>query len=85
MRHYPPRTPRQGGHWSTGRNRLAQARFRQAVLANAGHQCQWIGDTDRCPITSPLQAHHTQAGNDDPATGLALCTAHHKALDPHAR
>jgi hypothetical protein len=36
-------------------------------------------------MTSGLQAHHTQSGTDDPAIGLLLCPAHHKALDPHAR
>jgi hypothetical protein len=82
MRHYPPIGPRNAaGHWSAGRNRAAQARFRTAVLAAAGGCCQYTG----CPVTTGLQAHHTQAGNDDPETGLALCRLHHRMVDPHAR
>jgi hypothetical protein len=82
VRHYPPIKPRNAaGHWSAARNRAAQARFRTAVLAAAGGCCQYAG----CPVTTELQAHHTQAGNDDPTTGLALCRVHHRMADPHAR
>jgi hypothetical protein len=82
VRHFPPRAPQNpAGHWSANRNRAAQARFRRHVLANAGHCCQYQG----CAVTTELQAHHTQPGNHDPETGLALCRAHHKLIDPHAR
>lgn len=86
MRHFPPLQPRNpSGAWSANRDRTEQARFRRAVLTNAGHQCQHVEHGHRCPTTNPLQAHHTHPGNNDPATGLALCHAHHKQLDPHAR
>lgn len=86
MRHYPARKPRNpAGHWSANRDRQTQAAFRAAVLANADGQCEGVDDGERCPITAPLQAHHTQEGNDDPATGRALCARHHKLEDPHAR
>lgn len=90
VRNYPPRAPQNpGGHWSPTRNRAAQARFARHVLNNAGHQCQhveWVtGTVFRCAVTTGLQAHHTQAGNNDPATGLALCRAHHRAIDQYAR
>jgi hypothetical protein len=48
------------------------------VLANAGHQCQMIENGHRCTTTHPLEAHHTLPGNDDPATGVALCGEHHR-------
>lgn len=82
MRNYPPRAPQNpDGHWSPNRDRATQARFRRHVLANAGHCCQHQG----CAVTTGLQAHHTQAGNNDPDTGLALCRVHHRAIDPYAR
>jgi predicted restriction endonuclease len=55
-----------------------QARFRRLVLANAGHRCQMIEHGQRCTVTSPLEAHHTMPGNDDPARGVALCVEHHR-------
>jgi hypothetical protein len=82
VRHYPPRAPRNAaGHWSPNRDRAAQARFRRYVLANAGYCCQYQG----CAVITGLQAHHTQQGNDDPQTGVALCRAHHRLVDPYAR
>ena len=87
MRHYPPRAPRSpAGHWSANRDRAAQARFRQALIDRANNQCEWVTtDGLRCPATTRLQAHHTQPGNDNPTTGMLLCTAHHKLVDRHAR
>jgi predicted restriction endonuclease len=74
-------------HWSTNRNRSKQHAFRQAVLANAGHRCQYVEGTARCPVhgDTNLQAHHLEPGNDDPTKGLALCRAHHRTVDRHAR
>lgn len=87
MRHYPPRAPRSpAGHWSTTRDRATQAGFRAALTKRAHDRCEWVTtDGIRCPTTTRLQAHHTQPGNDDPTTGLLLCTAHHKLVDPYAR
>lgn len=84
MRRYPPR----GVPWgcrSTGGARGAQARFRRQVLAAAGGRCQYIEHGERCTTSVGLQAHHLEAGNDDPVTGVALCRRHHRAVDPHAR
>jgi predicted restriction endonuclease len=86
MRHYPPRTTSTGNtSWGNKRDRATQARFRRIVLANASNQCQATQHDTRCPITQPLQAHHTEPGNNDPATGIALCLMHHKTIDPKAR
>ena len=73
--------------WGSSRDRGAQARFRRAVLKAAGHRCQAIENGERCPVTGAenLHAHHTQPGNDDPATGAALCERHDLMIDPHAR
>ncbi len=73
--------------WNATRNRVAQHRFRIAVLQRAGHQCQAVDRAtgQRCYQTAQLQAHHLKPGDHDPATGLALCRAHHRATDPHAR
>jgi predicted restriction endonuclease len=79
----PERNP--AGHWSLNRNRLAQARFRRAVLARFEGQCAAVVDGERCPVTTDLQAHHTKPGNDDPGTGVALCRIHHRMLDSFAR
>ena len=88
MRHYPPKKPRQRS-WPA-RNRAAQAKFRAAVLDAAGSppQCAFIGDYGiRCNVTGAtnLVAHHCEPGNPDPATGLALCNKHHRAIDRWAR
>jgi predicted restriction endonuclease len=86
VRFYPPRAPRNpSGHWSSNRSRIAQAHFRAALVKRAGNRCEWVDSNGRCVKALGLQAHHTQPGNDDPTTGLLLCTIHHKALDPHAR
>jgi hypothetical protein len=83
MRRYPPPKPRVAvanpTSWNGQRNRTEQARFRKRVLAAAGNQCQWVDHNGRCPITSPLQAHH------DGHQGVALCRTHHKAIDAYAR
>lgn len=81
----PTHTGNGGAGWAGGRDRAAQHRFRTAVLAAAGHQCQHLDeDRNRCPIRSPLEAHHT-SGSEDPSTGLALCPKHHRARDQFAR
>jgi len=71
--------------WNGTRDRTAQARFRKAVMTHAGAQCQALEHGRRCSVTRNLQAHHTQPGNHDPATGVALCQAHHRKYDKHAR
>lgn len=71
--------------WGNRRDRGTQARFRRAVLTAAGGQCQAVENGRRCPQTTDLHAHHTESGNDDPATGVALCRPHHRAIDRHAR
>jgi hypothetical protein len=95
MRNYPPRAPQNpAGHWTARRDRATQARFRTAVLARAGGRCQYVEPLDhgldpvfhlRCSATTDLQAHHSVPGDDDPATGIALCRTHHRAVDPYAR
>lgn len=62
-------------HRSPWRNRWQQEQFRRAVLDRAGHACQ------RCGTSRRLEAHHTQPGNDDPRTGVALCVSCHQAVD----
>lgn len=84
---------RNGTSWNGQRDRVAQARFRRAVLALYDGRCAAIVDGIRCDVSDPaaLEAHHLQPGNDDPATGVLLCKApplgrgHHKEVDPHAR
>jgi predicted restriction endonuclease len=71
--------------WGKTRSRTAQARFRRAVLELAGGRCQYMRNGVRCPATEGLQAQHQQRGSDDPATGMALCRDHYKALDRCAR
>lgn len=87
MRHYPPRQRKTGGHWSAGRDRTAQARFRRAVLARDHYTCRRCGHHD--PTGATLEAHHVHPGYD-PDHGVTLCNSTtlsqcHKALDPHAR
>jgi hypothetical protein len=72
-------------HWSKGRDRTAQDKFRKALIRMYGMRCAAVVDGVRCPVTTGLQAHHTQPGNDDPRTGALLCTEHHRAVDAHAR
>lgn len=86
MRHFPPRiAPTGNTGWNGKRDRATQARFRRQVLAAAGDRCQYVQDGVRCAATHELQAHHTEPGNDDPVTGVALCRLHHRAVDCHAR
>lgn len=69
------------------RSRSAQAKFRRVVLARAGVRCQGVDAGERCAVIGPhnLHAHHTEPGNNDPATGLALCERHDLMIDPRAR
>lgn len=88
MIRYPPKPTRTGTgntSWNGNRDRSAQRRFAREVLANAGHQCQYANAHGRCVQTTGLHAHHTQPGNHDPETGLALCRAHHREVDRYAR
>jgi hypothetical protein len=67
----------------------AIARFHAAVLARAGHRCQWVdADGVRCTVTDTrrLEAHHVVAivdGGDaeDTANGVALCGHHHRLAE----
>lgn len=72
-------------HWSKDRDRAAQARFRRALIRLYGMRCAALVDGVRCPVTTGLQAHHTQPDNDDPRTGVLLCGPHHAAVDSKAR
>jgi hypothetical protein len=71
-----------------GRSSRPQDRFREAVLARAGNQCQWIEDGVRCPETRDLEAHHLEAFRDqptmDPTAGVCLCRAHHHEVERRA-
>jgi predicted restriction endonuclease len=78
--------------WSPERNRMAQARFRDTVLSNAGYRCEHMETTGiRCPIMGPrnLIAHHVtplaDGGSDDATNGQALCSIHHRTVDAKAR
>jgi predicted restriction endonuclease len=71
--------------WGKGRDRATQAKFRREVIALYGEQCGAIHNGTRCTATEDLQAHHTQPGNNDPATGVLLCRMHHRIVDKHAR
>ena len=73
-----------------GRDQASHKRFARAVLKRAGHQCQWVDPRTgvRCLVVRPLQAHHLEPGNDDPAKGVALCAGpngHHQLVDSQAR
>jgi len=80
VRHYPPRPTGTHTGWSPGRDRAAQARFRKALIARAGGQCEYPG----CTRTTGLQAHHDRPGYT-PDCGRLLCHEHHRLEDPHAR
>lgn len=71
--------------WNGTRDRSTQRRFAQVVMSMAGHRCQAVVSGERCPVSTGMQAHHTQPGNNDPATGVALCRAHHRFVDRSAR
>lgn len=82
-RHDPVRrnrkTPGRGG----GR---AAARFRDAVLARAGWQCEAIIHGIRCERREGLEAHHVvplrRGGTNDPIrNGVCLCPAHHRIVE----
>lgn len=83
---------RPGGHWSTGRDRAAQAAFRAALVKRARTpaaprgRCEAMQAGVRCSATERLQAHHIdpQLG-DSLSNGALLCPVHHAMLDPHAR
>lgn len=75
-----------GDSWNGTRDRAAQRRFRNAVLARDAHRCRYrLENGARCPATRNLQAHHLTPGTWDPAHGITLCREHHRAIDRHAR
>lgn len=70
------------------RQTRAQMQFREAVLRNAGHRCQWIGpDGQRCEVTGDehLTAHHLRplrvVPSYDPRQGCGLCLPHHREAE----
>jgi 5-methylcytosine-specific restriction endonuclease McrA len=80
------RCPTHGGNhtgWSPGRDRAAQQRFRQAVLARDGYQCV------DCGATNDLRACHLQpvgaGGGYHPDNGVTRCGQCDRATDQHAR
>lgn len=68
-----------------GRTTRPQMAFRAAVLAAAGHRCQWVEGGRRCEVTTGLTAHHVQRFVDvpsyNPADGVALCLPHHREAE----
>jgi 5-methylcytosine-specific restriction endonuclease McrA len=69
--------------WSPGRDRVAQARFRRAVLARDHHACRNCGatrDLRACHIL-PLEA----GGTYEPGNGITRCATCDRATDPRAR
>ncbi len=72
-------TPGRGGGSSA-------SKFRAAVLASAGHRCQFVnGDGARCTARLGLEAHHDHGlrdgGTNNPAGGVALCRKHHGIIE----
>lgn len=82
----PSHEPKRASRQTAGRGGGAAAdRFRQAVVAKAGHRCEVFIDGVRCTATTGLEAHHVvplvDGGSNDPATGRALCRKHHRMLE----
>lgn len=89
----------EGGTWSKGRDRTAQARFRRGLMARAGGRCEWVHSVDdpdggtrwvvRCDVTTDLRACHVvplrDGGSYELSNGVLLCKTHDKATDRHAR
>lgn len=84
VKRYPPRPPAHpGGHRSPNRDRVAQARFRRAVLARDGGACVECGstvDVRACHLT-PVR----DGGSYDVSNGVTRCKYHDQATDPYAR
>lgn len=69
------------GHWSAGRDRAEQARFRRGLIEADGEQCMRVlANGLRCPETV-VQAHHGRPGHPDEL----LCSVHHREVDEFAR
>jgi 5-methylcytosine-specific restriction endonuclease McrA len=79
----------EGGAWSKGRDRTAQARFRRGLLNVYGQRCCWTEGNTRCPVTTDLRACHVvplrDGGGYELSNGVLLCKAHDKATDRYAR
>lgn len=74
-----------GNHtgWSPTRNRAAQQRFRDELMARANGRCEECGATENlraCHIT-PL----SRGGTYDPSNGRLLCRTHDQMTDRYAR
>lgn len=88
LEHFPPRAkdrikPADAKGWSN-RSANAQGRFSYAVRKRVRDASGYL-HCERCGRTGPLDAHHTQPGNDDPSTGVLLCSRCHCIVDKHAR
>lgn len=75
--------------YSRERDRAAQQRFRDALLARAGGRCERVVRGRRCPETQDLRACHivalAEGGSYDADNGELLCGAHDRQSDPRAR
>lgn len=69
-------TPTNGSR--SGRNLAQHNQWARAVKHRDGYRCQV------CGTNQDLQAHHLRPGYT-PDTGITLCRAHHKQVDPYAR
>lgn len=81
---------------SPTRNRAAQQRFRDAVLARDGYRCTFVdANGQRCIAIDDLRACHDPrpladfAPGDpaayDPVAGVTRCGRHDRMTDPNAR
>lgn len=94
QKHCPKHRRTGNTSWSGTRDRVAQARFRAAVLERDGNRCTYIEAGVRCAETRDLRACHIKplrefGVNDprayDPSNGATLCARHDKATDSYAR
>lgn len=80
-----------GSHtgYSPDRDRSAQARFREALMARAGGRCEEHDGVERCTATTDLRACHlvplSEGGDYDIANGKLRCAPHDRATDSRAR
>ena len=86
MGSYCPRhLPSWPSRHTPGRKSAEQRRFREAVLAKAGHRCEAIVGGERCIEVMALHAHHLRplqrGGSNDPGNGAALCPEHHRVAE----
>ena len=68
----------------------AHRKWRDIVLARAGHRCEWVEQGRRCTAVTNLVADHVIERKDggalyDPANGQCLCTRHNTLKGIRAR